>query len=806
MTSRATVCADGLLFTSVLDPRYSRYMNNHRYHYPHGAPSFLHINARNALATPINNLQRHDGYRNNPKKHEHERISRSSTDDAEPISLDNFDEDDQSQLTRRISFDVSVGELSFDHGNSDQKKPGNGLDTVHEEQDWTRKIVFVASSSGNLIEDLENFEGDGDDLSTSSMTTIIGSEHSSVADATDLGGDLEGIFVPKDEMDQVPENDDNSYKNSDPIHSKNFVVFGNDDDTTMTLDKNDLLEIPSRTGNTPMRGPRTSKVNPMTAQESPTANTQELRRNALSRCRLETPKDKNPRKRKGKKKQNKTTVKQHSYLLRKGSCSKNDTTHESLPTSHFESSASAPTIKNSRLLRNIKSFNRPVTKDDCGCGSVSPTTESTVESNDASVRTPLRKDVLVKKVAPTCRSPKRNKKSSDTGKIKIYELKKLAAHNHPGFKTMDDNFLGRVPSNVSKNDKLIVHARTSKVILTDNSQEKMLKKCKNKRQLAVSRPCLRSNKLKTSRVIVGGEICFAPDNKEDVLTTQARTEMFRDSSTTRSSSLKKSNVRNKSDFPSPPSATIRSPRRRNQTKPSRGLQSATAATCPKTGKEESINSTPVKEKASSTKTTQKKNSKQQSKTQPKRTTRITNAKHPRGKRNIEAITKLSTRIAKKFLLSPPGCKGRGRPKTYFGTIVSKRDAFGANGTYGTVWHVVYDDGDEENFDKREYRQALNMYNSLKYLDDKRKDEPSVQPEEKRKNPRSTENAQQLSQSLNQRKEALLQINGQSKVQNGSPLPQYPMSADTVIQTLRPAKRNERKTRDQRDRTEGETDV
>jgi len=738
-------------------------MNHHRYHYPHGAASFLHNNARTAFTTPINNLQTYDGYRNNPKKYEHERTSRSVTDDAEPISLHNFDEDDQSQIARRISLDSSVGELPFDHGNCDQKKSGNGLDTIPEEQDWTRKIVFVASSSGNLIEDL----GDDDDLSTSSMTTIIGSEHSSVADATDLGGDLEGIFVPKDETDQAPENGDNSYKNSDPIHSKNFVVFGNDDDTNMTLDKNNLLEIPSRTGNTPMRGPRTSKVNPMTAQGSPTGDTQELRKTAVSRWRLVTPKEKKARKSKDKKKQNETALKQHSYPLRRGSCN-NDTTDESLETSHFKSSASAPALRNSRLLRDIKSFNRPITIDACGCGSVSPTTESSVESDDARVTIPLRKEVLVKKVAPNCRSPKLNKKSNDSGKIKIGELKKLAAHNSPGFKTMDDNFLGRVPSNMLKRHKSIVNARTSEVILNDNNQEKPLKKCKKKRH--VTRPCLRSNKLKSSRVILGGEICVAPDDREDVLTTRARTEMFRDSSATRSSAPKKSIVRNKSDFTSPPNSTIRLPphrRRRNQTKPPRG---------------------------------------QQSKTEPKITSLMTNAKHPRGKRNMEAITKLSIRIAKNFLFSPPGCKGRGRLNTYFGTIVSKREAFGANGKYGKLWHVVYDDGDEEHFDKREYQQALNMYNSLKYLDDKRQDELAVQSEEKRKDPRSNENAKQLSQSLNQHKEALLQINGQSKAQNESHLPQCPMPANTVIETLKPAKRNKRKTIDHSDCTEGETDA
>jgi len=63
--------------------------------------------------------------------------------------------------------------------------------------------------------------------------------------------------------------------------------------------------------------------------------------------------------------------------------------------------------------------------------------------------------------------------------------------------------------------------------------------------------------------------------------------------------------------------------------------------------------------------------------------------------DLERSINHSTRIAKKFLF-----------KLYFGTIVSKRTD---EQTDNTFWHVVYDDGDEEDYDESELDEALNLY-------------------------------------------------------------------------------------------------
>mmetsp|Transcript_7947 Transcript_7947/g.23553 ORF Transcript_7947/g.23553 Transcript_7947/m.23553 type:complete len:147 (-) Transcript_7947:281-721(-) len=55
---------------------------------------------------------------------------------------------------------------------------------------------------------------------------------------------------------------------------------------------------------------------------------------------------------------------------------------------------------------------------------------------------------------------------------------------------------------------------------------------------------------------------------------------------------------------------------------------------------------------------------------------------------------------------------------YFGKIASYDSD--ADGVDGGLWHVVYDDGDEEDYEKKELRKSLKLYEKQKGKDPKKK--------------------------------------------------------------------------------------
>eukprot|EP00536_Pseudo-nitzschia_multiseries_P002226 jgi/Psemu1/63550/estExt_Genemark1.C_290126 len=655
-------------------------------------------------------------------------------DELNPIRLDESREGDPSQLLR-MACAFSIRDISVDHGNNNERHPENlvGIHTkkscdgavVRNEQDWTKNIAFVASSSGNLTEDME-----GDDSSASSITTIIGSEHSSVADAVDLGDDIDSIFNPEDNTDgrkSKNEYDNNDLSDCDPLQSKTFDFFWNSDDSNIATGKNLSRDIPSK-------GPKTSKINPMTGQRSLTDDMQEWRRNGSSSFRSRA-RVRKPSNRLDKKKYEENaympTETIHSYPLRRGSSNK---AQELSATTLFDSSVKNPAVKKCRLLRDIAPYNRPGLKCTFGCGSLPLEAETRVETKNARVLRATQTKIVSKyndgKRATRLINPAKLKKKNSAAKIKIGELKKLAAHNAPGFKTMDDNFLGWVPLSELKNDGGVV---TSHATFTSNSKANQIKRLKQNRSHTVL-SAVKQKKVKSIRVIVGGKVFSPPNESTDRLIIEPLWEVTTGSSTTKLSFPKK-NIERK------PGCQI-------------STQNLTKNLMQKGG-----------------------------------------AKQRRRQWNVDVIENLSVRIAKKFFFNPSGRKGREWLKIYFGTVVNKQVLTASDGTCKTLWRVVYDDEDEEDFDETEFYRASNLYNDSKELDDKLDVESSMQTDdnrgdpkrrddnEKQNNPTTTLDSKQVSQSSHEKKKSLLQNDKQSKTQNGSLLLQDRMHAEIVTPTI-----------------------
>ena len=83
--------------------------------------------------------------------------------------------------------------------------------------------------------------------------------------------------------------------------------------------------------------------------------------------------------------------------------------------------------------------------------------------------------------------------------------------------------------------------------------------------------------------------------------------------------------------------------------------------------------------------------------------------------NLE-ISNGSTRVAKRFLFNPTRRKGQEKKKIFYGTVAGKVIDDDSVESDFPRWHIVYDDGDEEEFDEKELKGALNLYKYAKRWD------------------------------------------------------------------------------------------
>jgi len=146
-----------------------------------------------------------------------------SFDEGDPIILidTNVDDNDVIDFTPKRDIDyfgtLVSSEDEHEHEHDDGNRDG--------EHDWTNKITAIASSSGNLMEDLEDIMHDGCE-STGSIITVISGERSTVTDIMVVDkNDLDDIFNVRENKSYTEEKGD---ANADLLDGNSFVVFGHD--------------------------------------------------------------------------------------------------------------------------------------------------------------------------------------------------------------------------------------------------------------------------------------------------------------------------------------------------------------------------------------------------------------------------------------------------------------------------------------------------------------------------------------------------------------------------------------------------
>ena len=639
-----------------------------------------------------------------------------------PISLDDFDESTENPLIRRISTEL-VKEMSV-NGNDEIAINGveiptnDGIDDdeTENEKDWTKTIAAIPESSGNLIEDLEDLHAECDELSTSGMTTIIGSEQSSCDGADGVDDDLEGIFSleEKDEKDDKGENDDNGDDDDrscmDPLHSKFFVVFGEDYDGRKKNNSNNggSREIADSTNTTasiaektPPSRPKTSRINPMTGQRSLTDDIQEWREKVLSTWTLKEPKK---RKKYTKRKWNRKIAtsgqqQQHAYPLRR--------TTESIKLGvaandgFLKSSTKTPLRKISRLLQNIAPFNQPgITKNSYGDGSVSSTMIH--GCNDASKDTD--------EAAAT-------EQEEDLPKPAIPHEREIAAPSFP--KSKSNQLLYKPLHQDSRALRVDTHPRVTPIQLEGGSSplkpRQILassavpeKKCGRPRKPTPSpkvgpkRKPGRSRKSKPkSNLAIGPKRKLGrPSKQKETFTIKIRIgdAMF----------VANDAMEDELLIPAPliESHECSALDHGRKGKQLISLLSSSATSSLEAG----IDVEEIK---------RKKYSDCQPELQP---TKQLRKKVERPPPNTDRTSNdcSVTRIAKKFLV-PTQRNANDKLKIFFGTITNKRSQKEVNGACSEIWHVAYDDGDEEDFDKIELKEALDLYDFAKRWDKRHRD-------------------------------------------------------------------------------------
>jgi hypothetical protein len=669
---------------------------------------------------------------------EFEPISTSVNDnEVRPIRLEDFDEATEGPSIRRISVQLIKG-FSFDsedsdrddesgnrHGGVPEKKNSDDCNDGEDEnddkeQDWTEKIAATTDSSGNLIEDLH---ADSDESSTSSMTTIIGSEHSSRAEVED---DIEGIFSLGDDNDRGENVDNGDHRGTvDPLHSKCFVVFGDDYDGRKLVDNRsqrdimDSKDIIAMKEERPPTRPRTSRINPMTGRRSLTDDMQEWRNKVLSSWTLTKPKKRKYNSRKKKRKiegegRHGNTAGQHGYKLRRTTDSATTTpTAASSIDPVLESETMVPLRKKCRELQNISSFNLPGMKNSYGDGSIL----SIIASTDGNEVNTKQEDVLPNAVprdtsVPSC---------------------------HP---QMDCNDF------VSKSSG--PRGEITQAPQIDNEREKIV-------------PLISESKQLRLKVRIEDTIFVPEDEKDDELHIPASTigslgtpngliasgaQTERKSSSLRSPAMDvrkdkdaignintttsnggKSGLNDNEFSPSSRIDEDLSSQMRKKKADEGPCVTASSTTCP-------IVTRDVKKNQSSTTMTTAGDDSRSGK-QSVKPSRTKSEESP----NAKTMFNGSTRVAKRFFFNPTRRKGQDKLKIYFGTVVSKRMDEETDGTSGEIWHVLYDDGDEEDFDTAELNEALTLYKSAKRWDKKHRKKHQIfarENKEKPKNVRVTE--------------------------------------------------------------------
>lgn len=496
---------------------------------------------------------------------------------------------------------------------------------------------------------IEDFDAECDESSTGSMTTIIGSEQSNSVGAGD--DDLEGIFRLEDENDGEINYHGDDCGSVDSIHSKCFVLFVDGDEDEVGDGDRDDNDGKRRQ----IIGPKTSRINPMTGKRSTTDDMQEWRNSVLSSWTLLPPKEK--QKYNTRKAKRERVLGQHAYQLR------NTTDNTNLIT--------AANSEDSRELHNIAPYNRPGIRDLYGVKSIYNTANETATKQE---EVNLKQTTIRVRIGDIIFVPDDEKDDGLQVAARIIKAKESA--NKP-----------LCSESGSEYEKPDLPLPTSAINNPPVSESR--KKC-NKPDDPLPTNGLKLGSLETRAGI--------EKNKSVKETTQTRLSIDWQSRTNGKkrppSSLRERDVL---------------PQKKKKRKNSQGLQIAPATLRPTTNRSLEVNPVDTTkpsadEKLRSLNRKQKKTSCQQ----PKLNSTKRVQKNNEMPLDLERSINHSTRIAKKFLFNPTRRECRDQLKLYFGTIVSKRTD---EQTDNTFWHVVYDDGDEEDYDESELDEALNLYRS-----------------------------------------------------------------------------------------------
>lgn len=301
------------------------------------------------------------------------------------------------------------------------------------------------------------------------------------------------------------------------------------------------------------------------------------------------------------------------------------------------------------------------------------------------------------------------------------ELKNLAAHNTPGLKTLDDNFLGKVPAGPTRRpenggasqfaSKLMrlrlepLHDGDEDIQCTSTSADDNLQVEDDKKESMVPSlpPCIPS-----------------------ILNLDGNDEPRNDKKSSKEQLNCTKQKKRKIPLPQVPPVPTEGPSSRppvevNTDKPMRAKKNPKASRSLDTtsldshvDKKENGNSGTENSSTIATPATKQKVAPNDAEA-PKGVKRKRGRprKHPAEKR-----LRNPKRVAKKFSLDTEGSE---RQKIYFGMVVSRK---GCTEKPGSLWHVVYDDGDEEEFDKSDLVEALNLYKKHKSHDSKNGQTPS----------------------------------------------------------------------------------
>jgi hypothetical protein len=352
--------------------------------------------------------------KNVPKRSRSRKATFKRNDDPRSvIDNNNFNKDSNNENEERIntmdsatttdSIGVSVSDEdddNHDHDHNDEYYYDN-VDSS-EEYDWTNKITAIASSSGNLMEDLEdiirgaNNGQDGDDCdsdweeesTTGSITTatvievdLLDMNMDIIGDDGDKFNNLNDIFNHPEfyqqneytTMEEGKQEQDDDHKNHEEDHDvdlldgSSFVVFGNDypGSSNTCCNNNDdddggggginnkqTMKISDGVDNNVVRkhshsphpaipvhvGPKTSRINPMIGERS---FTDDIKQDEITTILSNNAPVRRREYRKRKPKEVKGTTRSHSYSLRRSIIASKEEEEERRKTAGEDNNISA---------------------------------------------------------------------------------------------------------------------------------------------------------------------------------------------------------------------------------------------------------------------------------------------------------------------------------------------------------------------------------------------------------------------------------------------------------------------------------